>query len=29
MTAMVPKVTIQGGTVEILHGIVARALGLR
>lgn len=29
MTALTPKVTIQGGTVEILHGIVARALGLR
>ncbi len=29
MTALTPKVTIQGGTVEILHSIVARALGLR
>ena len=29
MTALVPKVTIQGGTTEILRGIVARALGLR
>ncbi|MBT5435539.1 MAG: acyl-CoA dehydrogenase family protein [Alphaproteobacteria bacterium] len=29
ITAFAPKVTIQGGTIEVLNGIVARALGLR
>ena len=28
-TRMAPKLTIQGGTTEILRGIVARGLGLR
>ena len=28
-TLMAPKLTIQGGTVEILRGIIARGLGLR
>lgn len=29
MTAIAPKLTIQGGTREILRGIIARGLGLR
>jgi hypothetical protein len=28
-TLIAPKLTIQGGTREILRGIIARALGLR
>ena len=28
-TAIVPKLTIQGGTSEVLRGIIARGLGLR
>ena len=28
-TAVAPKLTIQGGTTEILRGIIARGLGLR
>ena len=28
-TMIAPKLTIQGGTIEILRGIIARALGLR
>jgi hypothetical protein len=28
-TTMAPKLTIQGGTTEILRGIIARGLGLR
>ena len=29
MTLIAPKLTIQGGTIEILRGIIARGLGLR
>ena len=28
-TVIAPKLTIQGGTTEILRGIIARGLGLR
>jgi acyl-CoA dehydrogenase len=28
-TTIAPKLTIQGGTTEILRGIIARGLGLR
>jgi acyl-CoA dehydrogenase len=28
-TAIVPKLTIQGGTTEVLRGLIARGLGLR
>ena len=28
-TMIAPKLTIQGGTTEILRGIIARGLGLR
>jgi acyl-CoA dehydrogenase len=28
-TKIAPKLTIQGGTTEILRGIIARGLGLR
>jgi hypothetical protein len=28
-TLAAPKLTIQGGTTEILRGIIARGLGLR
>jgi len=28
-TTVAPKLTIQGGTTEILRGIIARGLGLR
>jgi acyl-CoA dehydrogenase len=28
-TLIAPKLTIQGGTTEVLRGIVARGLGLR
>jgi hypothetical protein len=28
-TLIAPKVTIQGGTTEVLRGIIARGLGLR
>jgi hypothetical protein len=28
-TLIAPKLTIQGGTTEILRGIIARGLGLR
>jgi hypothetical protein len=28
-TLMAPKLTIQGGTREVLRGIIARGLGLR
>jgi len=28
-TTIAPKFTIQGGTTEILRGIIARGLGLR
>ena len=28
-TTLAPKLTIQGGTTEILRGIIARGLGLR
>ncbi|HWW21819.1 MAG TPA: hypothetical protein VNZ06_13550, partial [Steroidobacteraceae bacterium] len=28
-TTVVPKLTIQGGTTEVLRGIIARGLGLR
>ena len=28
-TMIAPKVTIQGGTTEVLRGIIARGLGLR
>ena len=28
-TTIAPKLTIQGGTTEILNGIIARGLGLR
>jgi acyl-CoA dehydrogenase len=28
-TVIPPKLTIQGGTTEILRGIIARGLGLR
>jgi hypothetical protein len=28
-TATAPKLTIQGGTTEVLRGIIARGLGLR
>jgi len=28
-TGIVPKLTIQGGTSEVLRGIIARGLGLR
>jgi hypothetical protein len=28
-TMIAPKLTIQGGTTEVLRGIIARGLGLR
>ena len=28
-TKIAPKLTIQGGTTEVLRGIIARGLGLR
>ena len=28
-TTIAPKLTIQGGTTEVLRGIIARGLGLR
>ena len=28
-TVIAPKLTIQGGTTEVLRGIIARGLGLR